>query len=351
MFSRVNGGSEIDRRGIYHSILFWTCCFSSNYSLDNLYSEVEVSKLTIFTACDDGYFIFLEGMLESIKDRKKEGIKRVTSLRVVVFDTGLLPKQVKKISKFSEVIDIKNMDLREFYGDALKLAGVENGGASRSILLSLAIRPFLPKWAGDSDILMWMDSDAWLQDSDGVEQMVWAANLNTVAVVPETGRLVIYAAYRGDRVRIADLFTYFDIDITSPIINLPMLNAGVYAARVDSPLWRVWENNIKEALIRTDGIFRFGLDQVSFNYAIYKDNLKFTPLPFECDYCASLTTLVVIEGKICSSAVPFEQVHTVHMTSSNKWIDQLVIVLDREGNEIDRIMTKIDYLTMRKLRA
>ena len=304
-----------------------------------------MSKLTIFTASDDGYFPFLEGLIQSIEDRKKEGIKRITSLRVVVFDTGLLPKQVKKISKFAEVVDIKNLDLCEFYGGVLK-SGVQH----RSLILSLAIRPFLPKWAGDSDILMWMDSDAWLQDSTGVEQMVWAANLNTVAVVPETGRLVIYAAYRQE-VKIADLYTYFDIEVSSPIINLPILNAGVFAARADSPLWREWEKDIKEALVRSGGIFRFGLDQVAFNYAIYGHNLNFSPLPFECDYCTSLTNLVVIDGKICSSAVPFEPAHTIHMTGNNKWIDQLVIVLDKDGNELDRIMTKIDYISMRKLRA
>ena len=261
-----------------------------------------MSKLTIFTASDDGYFPFLEGLIQSIEDRKKEGIKRITSLRVVVFDTGLLPKQVKKISKFAEVVDIKNLDLCEFYGGVLK-SGVQH----RSLILSLAIRPFLPKWAGDSDILMWMDADAWLQDSTGVEQMVWAANLNTVAVVPETGRLVIYAAYRQE-VKIADLYTYFDIEVSSPIINLPICNAGVFAARVDSPLWRMWGDDMKEALTRSGGIFRFGLDQVAFNHAIYHNNLMFSPLQFECDYCTSLINLIMIDGKICSSAVPFEEV-------------------------------------------
>ena len=304
-----------------------------------------MSKLTIFTASDDDYFPFLEGLIQSIEDRKKEGIKRITSLRVVVFDTGLLPKQVEKIRGFAEVIDIKNLDLGEFYGDILKA-----GAQHRSLILALAIRPFLPAWAGDSDILMWMDSDAWLQDSTGVEQMVWAANLNTVAVVPETGRLVIYAAYRQE-VKIADLYTYFDIEVSSPIINLPICNAGVFAARVDSPLWRMWGDDMKQALSRSDGIFRFGLDQVAFNHAIYKNNLMFSPLPFDCDYCTSLTNLVVIDGKICSSAVPFEPAHTIHMTGNNKWIEQLVIVLDKDGNELDRIMTKIDYISMRKLRA
>ena len=153
-------------------------------------------------------------------------------------------------------------------------------------------------------------------------------------MVPETGRLVIYAAYRQE-VKIADLYTYFDIEVSSPIINLPILNAGVFAARADSPLWREWEKDIKEALVRSGGIFRFGLDQVAFNYAIYGHNLNFSPLPFECDYCTSLTNLVVIDGKICSSAVPFEPAHTIHMTGNNKWIEQLVIVLDQDGIELD----------------
>ena len=304
-----------------------------------------MSKLTIFTASDDGYFPFLEGLIQSIEDRKKEGIKRISSLRVVVFDTGLLPKQVKKISKFVEIVDIKNLDLGKFYGSILKA-----GAQKKSLILALAIRPFLPNWAGNSDILMWMDSDAWLQDLVGIEQMVWAATLNTVAVVPETGRLIIYAAYRQE-VKIADLFTYFNIDVTSPMINLPIFNAGVFAARVNSPLWKSWADDLVEALTRTDGIFRFGLDQVAFNHAIYQDNLKFSPLHFECDYCISLTNLVVIDGKICSSAVPFEPAHTIHMTGNNKWIEQLVIVLNKDGVELDRIMTKIDYLSMRKLQA
>ena len=77
----------------------------------------------------------------------------------------------------------------------------------------------------------------------------------------------------------------------------------------------------------------------------------FSPLPFECDYCTALVNLMVIDGKICSSAVPFEPAHTIHMTGNNKWIEQLVIVLGPEGKEIDRIMTKIDYISMRKLRA
>ena len=98
-------------------------------------------------------------------------------------------------------------------------------------------------------------------------------------------------------------------------------------------------------------VFLFGLDQVAFNYAIDGHNFNFSPLPFECDYCTSLANLVVIDGKICASAVPFEPAHTIHMTGNNKWIEQLVIVLDRDGNEIDRVMTKIDYLSMRKLRA
>ena len=299
-------------------------------------------KVVIFTACNDKFFHLLQGLIESLVDRWKEGFSRITSLRVMVFDIGLTEVQREFITRHADLIDIKDVKLEEIFSNYKGL----DSRIDTSFASALLVRPFLPRWANDDEMIMWIDADIWVQTPTGLDYFVWGAQSNMVSVVPECGRIVSFMVPN----QINDLACYFQDIVTDEInLNAPVLNAGLFAARKDSKLWEVWGHYLAHALNSVKGIVHFGIDQASFNFALYTGAISCTPLPFECNYCTWMMDLVNIRGKFVMPTVPFEMIHNLHLVGVEKWKERTIKMLDDEGRRLGTVTSRVDYKSIKGL--
>jgi len=311
-------------------------------------------KLRIFTASDRRFFPLFNGLLNSIEAARTQHLgllyRRtphcpIDNIEVVLFDVGLLPHMVREAEERGVfVVPTRDIDPRLFYGDSYH-------DSLTPASLSLLVRPILPRFRGDADVLVYVDADIWFTDCVALEDFVWAASKHTLAVVPETGRICAYGKFAREVIDVQwfDTEKYFGPGSADGLANLPLLNAGFVAAEPDNPFWEYWHRAMREALERNDGMCEFGIDQCALNYVVYTKSLRFTPLPFSHNYCVSQAYPVVRGGRLCFPTIPFEPIHALHMTGNTKFQRVPVKVVDDSGTAGNQVQAYLDYRSVQEL--
>ena len=311
-------------------------------------------KLRIFTAADRRFFPLFKGLLDSIDAARAQHLGnlysgdshfRVHDVDVVLFDLGLLPHMIQEaMDRKVLVVPTSRIDPHSFYGDAYR-------DSLTPATLALLIRPELPRWRGDADVLMYVDADAWFADHEAIEDFAWAASQHTLAIVPETGRIAAYGWFSREVIDVQwyDTEKYFGPGSADALANLPLLNAGVIAAEPDNPVWDAWHRAVGEALVCNDGLCEFGIDQCALNYVVYAKSLRFNPMPFSHNYCASQAIPVLRGGRLCFPTVPYEPIHVLHMTGNSKFQRVWVSIIDEPGDIADHAEIYLDYGAVQEL--
>jgi hypothetical protein len=224
-------------------------------------------KVLILTASDAGYFELLRGMLRSLRD-KPQG----RDVAIAVFDVGLKPEQARWCREIGATLLRAEWDFefpgRDRVGEAFK---------------SLTARPFLPRYAPAHDIYLWLDADVWVQEWSAIELFLEGARRADIAVAPEIHRAFrhhyqAWAEFSG--VNGAAYAQAFGQDKADKLIRYPLINAGVFAMRANSPGWRIWEDTLREGIQRSTNM----VDQIALNVAIYERGLRHEPLPSLCNW-------------------------------------------------------------------
>lgn len=297
-------------------------------------------KLTIFTSANESFFSFAEDMIDSLLKQLNRGLKRVDAVTICCFDDGLTSQQLK-ILRDKDVIIIHVDDVFSYYP--------EFQCANTSSPLSYLVRPLLPHFTY-SDIIMWVDADIWFQDHIAIEDMIWGANFGDIVAVPDTGRLASYRNVNLQTCFLTDLFQYYGENAAERFSKFPLLNNGFFTAKVTSPIWKSWQIDFNYALKAVDGNLNFGVDQTSFNYTIYNNNLQFIPLPFTYN-CSALTIIPsIVDGVLCLGTVPFEKISAFHLTGKlAKWELHNINILNKEGEFVRVVSTHLTYSHIKQL--
>ena len=123
-------------------------------------------------------------------------------------------------------------------------------------------------------------------------------------------------------------------------------NAGVLAARGDSPAWAVWEREFRTAANRA-GVW-FGAGQAALTYLELTGEL--TPHALPATYNWTLHRALPIwdqkARRLASPDPPFEPIHLVHQTGPTKYASLRLRCTDGAS-----VITPLSYAGFRRLRA
>ncbi len=136
---------------------------------------------------------------------------------------------------------------------------------------ALMVRPFLPQLLPGCSPIMWLDSDAWIQRKWALDGYLSAAMNADVVVAKERHAQyqlrprLLFWEWRH-LVKACGLVTGTALALKEHV------NAGVFAARADSPLWPIWQRTLMQIFEKTGKAAPY--DQMALNYCVYGAGLE-----------------------------------------------------------------------------
>ena len=234
---------------------------------------------TIVSLADEKYFNLLDELIDSIKSFPES-----KNIAICVLDAGLNQDQINKIKNKVDEIKKAEWDIEV---SSLKVKGKE-------WLKSQVSRAFLPKYFPNYKKYLWIDCDAWINDWSSIELYFKACEKGKLGITQSIGP--------GYRVlsKVKWLFGKFAIiksqnfkHAVSSKINLQKarkiafaqhVNIGVFSLKKSSPIWSIWQTNLKETL-KHGRIF--GSEGLAINLSVYVDNVDTEFLPLGWNWIAS----------------------------------------------------------------
>ena len=295
-------------------------------------------KNVVVTAANDAYFNLLEGMVKSYHQNAKRD-----DTDLCVIDLGLTGEQRARISDLVKRFVTVDWDL-DF--PCLRDAP--------EYKKAFTVPPFLPKYFGEYETIVWIDADAWIQTQDGLNLLIEAAKTDKLAIVPELDRSYPSAIARAEvhtfnnlpllngRVRRISgvqhkkLVKNYNMEIANKSTFQPVLNTGVFAARTSSTCWEKWADAYRMARVKKPSHL---CDQPPLNYAIYMGMLEVYKLPSIYNWICALAMPVwdAELGLFVEPLLPHNPIGIVHLVGySKREHGEYAKVVDKNGRPANR---------------
>jgi len=264
------------------------------------------AKIIIISGADSAYSRLLSGLLASIENHA-----RIDKIDIGTFDFGL--DGVFKMSLKRRGLSVVAPD----WDYPLKLFREK----PPAYFKAMTTRPNLRRHFPGYDVYLWIDADAWVQDWAAVRLYVDAALRSGFSATPEVDRSYSehYASGPVIRWRYDCYRTCFDTAVAERLSPLPIVNCGVFAARVDAPHWDVWSRTLREIFERLKEPY-FYAEQTALNYIIRNSDFETAFLPSTCNWmCNRALPLCSEDGAILlEPQPPFNRIGIIHMTADTK---------------------------------
>ena len=164
----------------------------------------------------------------------------------------------------------------------------------REWLKSQISRAFLPKYFPEYEKYLWLDSDTWINNWEAVEMFYKGCENNKLAIVQsiapgykDVGRVnwifKNLASVKTQNYKHAKN-SGFSEKIARKIAFAPHLNIGVFSLQKSSPIWKKWQELLKECL--TKGRI-FGSEGLAINILVYCYNIDTEFLPARYNWIVS----------------------------------------------------------------
>jgi hypothetical protein len=287
-------------------------------------------NLTIVSGGDTNYFELLKDLLESLKNLKTSEVYQICFL-----DGGLKDDEKSYfISHGVRVVDP---------GWPNKFSKIK-AGRKKYLKIELA-KVWLDKLFPDTDNLIWIDSDAWVQDDKAIKILKSVMIKKKLAIVSQASRLQEY------HMSVKNVFGPFFLlknilyknaikaglkkDIISSVIARPTLNAGVFGINSQSPHWerlRYWQ----QILLKNPRVRIFTTTQQAIGIVSYYEKLPFEALPDICNYMGPYRWSKKL-NLFTDYFAPYETVSILHMVGQDEMRldkDYTIDVCDEDDNVI-----------------
>ncbi|MBW3617045.1 MAG: glycosyl transferase [Proteobacteria bacterium] len=260
----------------------------------------------VVTGGDAGYFPLIEELAASIRAHRT-----AEQLGLAVIDAGLEPGHREHLVRR---YGVRLLDV----GWELEVPASRVRG--RDHLKVQVARAFLDRYLPETELISWIDADAWVQDPSALDLLFRGAELSRLAIVSQTSRYsevamtlrwgpfgwaqvrsILYKNARRAGVPEAQ---------ARRIGDRPTLNSGVFALHREAPQWALWRARQAE-VIRRGRIFTS--DQLSLALAVYVDGAPVELMPETCNYMGALWTCSADEGTLVERYLPNAPVGVVHM--------------------------------------
>ena len=184
---------------------------------------------------------------------------------------------------------------------------------------ALTARPFLPRYFPGFDLYLWIDGDCWVQQGDALSLFLAAARTGALAVAPEIHRSMRHYRHAWKEFSSINGAAYaacFGKATAERLIRYPLINAGVFALKVDAPHWTGWAGLLGEALQRSTDM----TDQITLNVLVYDKGFACEPLPSRCNWPVHHATPAwdAERSLFVEPAMPYEPLGILHLTIYTK---------------------------------
>ena len=202
-----------------------------------------MSSRAVISLADSKYFELLNELVDSIL-RFKES----KEVKICILDAGLEVDQIKILeNKVHKIVKAKwDIQVPEY-----KVRG-------REWLKSQVSRAFLPDYFPGFEKYLWIDADAWVNDWSCLEMYFKGSDNNTLSISSSADRSygrVLKVDWIFSNIAFIKSQNYkhakssgFSNKIAREVALKPHLNIGVFCLEKNSPHWKVWQENLKEAL-------------------------------------------------------------------------------------------------------
>jgi len=255
-------------------------------------------RTVLVTAADAGFFPLLVDMLTTVHEHRPNA-----DMSIAVMDVGLLPEQIEQLKPMVDRIIVPGWDV-----DFPARAGAPPA------FRALTLRPFLPRYLPDYDLFVCLDADTWLADWRAIELLMQAARLDCLGIVPELHRGYRYLFNESNvRQNVYEGAKPLGEELARQLSSLPILNAGVFALKRDAPHWKIWADQLRQAL---QGPLHRLVEQCALNAAVYKFGLPVHFLPAWCNWiCGHGIPMYDPENRwLTEKYLPYEKLSLVHLT-------------------------------------
>jgi hypothetical protein len=260
-----------------------------------------MAGLLVVTACDAAHYPLAEDLVASLRATGEQGF------RIGFIQMGDVPPPAELVDAVDEV--------RIAAGD-----GEEHREGEGFLAAKLAIKPRIPEFFPGYETYIWMDGDTWVQDAAGLRQIAHQARDADISIHPQLDPAYWQCEF-PDEHTLTVYKQLFGGDIQARYMRRPMVNAGVFGARADSPLWSLWRDLLFEVRERlSDQPHRYFSDQIPMHYLIYSRNLRIAPLRAVNNWLAhhAAPQLHIHTGKLITPTYPHEKINIIHLVGPSK---------------------------------
>jgi hypothetical protein len=213
--------------------------------------------ITIATASTAEYFHFVQGMILSVREKPQS-----EDLHISLYDLGLTAEQLAWMKDYVDNIVKPEWEF-----------GLSAKDGFREPFKAILAKPLLRKYFPGYDIYLHLDADAWVQDWFAIDLYLAGAQKGALAITPEIDRAYSanYSASGEFHTFIVELYARtWGEEYVKKYAYYPILNAGVFAMPKDSPVWGLWEENIRVSLTNYPYV-----EQTALNLAVFEHSDQF----------------------------------------------------------------------------
>ncbi len=267
-------------------------------------------RTIIVSASDDNFLPLAKGLWASLHDH---GIDQRCDLFWIDIGDG----QNTRTWLEKEFPAVTRIDLSE------EVKSFADGLTDLRYQRALLLRPFLPNMLPPCDIIVWIDSDVWIQTPGTVDAFVDAATRqpDRMAICPvlDVGYEPLFcAAPQFVEDNVTSVWTaLFGHVVADEFRHRPLLSAGVFALSAASDLWALWASHIQstyELNRDTESKFIHVAEQTALTYLLYTSG-RFTPLEAIHNFHANIGNLERDDsGRVCTATPIRRIIGAVHLS-------------------------------------
>jgi len=281
------------------------------------------NKKAIITLADFNYFEMLQELISSIKNHPQS-----KEISICVLDAGLTRDQLNVIENKVYKVKKANWDIEVPNYKVL----------NKEWLKSQVSRAFLPNYFPEFEKFLWIDCDAWVNswscidlyfkacDNDklGITQTMGPGYKIMAKVNWLIGGLAKIKSQNYKHARSSGI----EEEKARKIAFAPHLNIGVFSLSKNSPVWQIWQNNLKKTLSKGKV---FGSEGLAINLSVYVDNVETEFLPLNCNWIASNLLPKFDESKntFVEPYLPNHEIGIMHL-AAGIWVNNKDMRLNKD---------------------
>lgn len=211
---------------------------------------------------------------------------------IVILDFGLSDEQKKTLATYQA--DVRQVPVPARYQEMID-RGFLVGPAGANVLL---MKPYLPDILPHYDRFVFVDADCWFQTEEALSALMGFCDETDFVAVSQRSRFHDCDSARGNGVEFnafgqplrRNWYTMFANKSKLPksdkrrLAEVPIINAGVFSAKKDSPIWQAWQDEMHACVLALPPRRKYGADQLGLGLAIYKHNIAHLLLPEICNW-------------------------------------------------------------------